>query len=128
MAYKSLYAENKEVGAAQYICELVCKNRADSTKTELPLNFWRIPQWQNYYVFQMKHAGMLLKAFPNNEHELIKFVRTKKIWSLAPRWVSTAFFEYTITESKTKKDFEKIEVVENPTFPKVKDIKIDYLD
>ena len=63
MKFDSEYSPNKQVGPAQYITELICKKRADSFKTELPIFFWRLSEWRLYFQYQIVEANKLLKRY-----------------------------------------------------------------
>ena len=125
MKYKSLYSD-REVTGVQYIAEIVCKNRADNTKTELPLNFWRIQQWKPFYFLQIKIAGELSQEY--NEQEIINFVRSQKIWSLASAWVKKSLDDFVNNRSKKKKVYEPIVAQNAETFSRKKETQLPDLD
>lgn len=128
MAYKSLYSE-KEVTSKQYICELICKNRADNTGTELPMNFWRVAPWSSYYIMQMSYISHYAKQY--EEQDLIEFVKKNKIWSMGPSWIANALDKF-IQENKNSKTrnivFKDIQIKENPTYHSKKEESLDFLD
>lgn len=63
MKYNSKYSPGKKVSPAQYITEIVCERRASSLKSKLPVFFWRLPDWKNYYIYQIRIANELLKTY-----------------------------------------------------------------
>jgi hypothetical protein len=64
--YPSKYSPGKKVTPAQYITEIVCERRASSLKTNLPVYFWRLDGWKQYYLFQIKIANELLNTYSEN--------------------------------------------------------------
>lgn len=64
--YISRYAYEKEVNPAQFIAELACANNARRLKKELPQQFWVLPEWKSYYLYQLILAYDLLKEFEDN--------------------------------------------------------------
>jgi hypothetical protein len=121
--YESIYSEGK-VSAAQYIAELVCFNRAAKLNIELPIYFWNAPQWKKFYTLQLIKANQLLKNF--EESYIIKFIRQQRIWSLAPTWIVQALEKFV--PDNLNEEFQTVEVVENPTFQRIKQTDMDFLD
>jgi len=62
-SYTSKYSPDKQITAAQYINELVCEHKAAFDKTKLPIKFWNIPQWSNFYKRNIRQIAKLLKQF-----------------------------------------------------------------
>jgi len=83
MKFDSEYSPNKQVTAAQYIAELICKKRADSTNTVLPIFFWRLDEWKNYYLYQLMQANILIKRYdPITIIQAINDKKAKTVFSL----------------------------------------------
>jgi len=61
--YPSRYSPNKEVTAAQYIIELICEKKARFDKTELPMKFWQLEVWQDFFKRNLRKVHSLLKQF-----------------------------------------------------------------
>lgn len=59
----SLYAPNELVTPAQYITELICRNKAKAAKKVLPNYFWKQPVWNRHYRLQIIAANALLKIY-----------------------------------------------------------------
>lgn len=87
--YTSIFSPDKKVTPAQYISELVCKNRATNLKMELPTQFWEAPEWLNYYKVQLLICYKYLKRY--DAEVLIKVVRNKNIWALTASWINNEF-------------------------------------
>ncbi len=90
--YESKYSPKGYVTAAQYICELICEAKARNEKKELPLKFWELKEWQNYFVFQSKYANKLLKSY--DERAIIAVLKkpaNSKTFSLAAKWLIPQF-------------------------------------
>lgn len=82
-SYHSRYNESY-ITAAQYITELICEKAAHQEHGDLPLQFWKLKRWVNYYKYQIKHAYKLLKQFPAQAIiDTLLHPRTKNVYSLA---------------------------------------------
>ena len=83
MKYESQYSPGKKVSPAQYITEIVCERRASSLKSKLPVFFWRLPDWKQYYIYQIRIANELLKSYTDKAilHAL-KLDKCKTVYSL----------------------------------------------
>jgi hypothetical protein len=64
--YISRYSPDKDVTPAQYITELICEKKAAQQDSELPIQFWKLPEWKSYYQFQIMLANKLVKKFPSD--------------------------------------------------------------
>lgn len=89
MKYTSIFSPDKKVTAAQYISELVCRNRSISLKIELPLKFWEAQEWMNYYKVQLMRCYPYLKKY--DEDVMIQVIKEKNIWSLMAKWIDKEF-------------------------------------
>jgi hypothetical protein len=106
MRYTSIFSPDKKVTAAQYISELVCKNRASNLKIELPIHFWDAPEWLKYYKAQLIVCYKFLKKY--DADVLIKIIREKNIWSLFAKWINDEFLK-----EQQKRQVVSIDVVEH---------------
>jgi hypothetical protein len=61
--YPSRYSPGGWVSAPQYITEFICEKKAQKDRKELPIKFWEIKEWRNYYRYQITLANKLLKEF-----------------------------------------------------------------
>ncbi len=61
--YPSRYSPKAYVTAAQYIIELVCEKKAKFDRTELPIQFWKLAQWRNFFMRNLRQTHKLLKGF-----------------------------------------------------------------
>lgn len=89
MKYSSIFSPGKKITAAQYITELVCKNKANFLKVNLPTKFWDYPEWAQFYKTQIYMAGRFLKYYCADA--VIKVVKEKNIWSLYAKWIVEEF-------------------------------------
>ncbi len=83
--YLSRYAPSGYVTAAQYISELMCERKA---KGDLPIRFWKIPEWIKYYKSQITACNKLLSKY-DEQHILaaLKTKQGKRIYSLRVNWL-----------------------------------------
>jgi hypothetical protein len=101
--YDSKYSPGKKVSGLKLIIEIVCENKAKKDNKELPTQFWKIKEWENYYKSQLRAASKLCKEF--GENRVLSFVRKNTIYSLYPKWVKEGIAkipEEKIEESKLK--------------------------
>lgn len=61
--YISKYSNGKKIGAAQYITEIVCENKARRENKDLHYRFWLEPYWEKYYKNQIASAHKLVKKY-----------------------------------------------------------------
>jgi hypothetical protein len=86
--YASRYSPGRYVTAAQYIIEMICEKKAAVDKIELPIRFWKRPEWANYFKMQLRQAHKLLKQY--NEKAIIRALRNpqaKRTYSLHAPWL-----------------------------------------
>lgn len=70
--YPSLFSD-KFITLSQYLAELMCDRRAKTLKKNLPNQFWKnLPEWKNYYMFQLKLARQLCNKY--SEHSIYQAV------------------------------------------------------
>lgn len=74
--YPSKYSPSKYVTAAQYIIELVCEKKAAFDKTNLPVKFWEIPKWKNFFMRNLRQVHKLLKSY--DEQAMIAALNSPK--------------------------------------------------
>ena len=91
MKYSSIFSPEVKVTAAQYIAELVCKNRAANLKVELPIHFWDQPEWCKYYKAQLFVIYKYLNRY--DSEVLIKVIKEKNIWSIFAKWINEEFLK-----------------------------------
>jgi len=76
--YPSRYSPGGWVSAPQYITELICEKKAQKDQKELPIKFWEIKEWRNYYRYQITLANKLLKEF--SAEAVIAALKDKRCW------------------------------------------------
>ena len=104
MKYSSKYSPGKQVTELQYICEIICEKNAAYSGRELPLQFWKLPQWAQYYRSQTNLAKKLLDNYSAEAIiKALKDPRTKKVYSLAAPWIIPVIKEY---EAKIKAEIK----------------------
>lgn len=91
MQYTSIFSPGKKISPAQYISELICANKANHFKINLPTKFWDYPEWAQYYKAQMFKAGQFLRYY--NAEVLIKVIKEKNIWTLFASWIVEEFLK-----------------------------------
>ncbi len=83
--YPSKYSGGFVTGV-QYIIELVCERKAQREKKDLPIKFWNLPEWANYYKSQLRSCHKLVKEY--GEKAIINMLtKNKGCFSLRPKWV-----------------------------------------
>lgn len=62
--YLSKYSPGKYVTCKQFLIETVCENRARYLKMgDLPVQFWKLPEWAKYYASQTRECSKLCKQY-----------------------------------------------------------------
>lgn len=74
--YPSKYSNGKQVGAAQYITEIICEKKARLNKQDLHYRFWVNKQWEKFYKDQIGSAYKLLKKY--SDTSIIKALNSNK--------------------------------------------------
>lgn len=99
MTYQSIYSPNKQCNALQYICELLCKKKADFDKIRLPMKFWdSMPTWDRYFKKNLRNVAKLLKKY--DERAIINVLNSPKF---AKRYsIFTDFAENLIAKEQEK--------------------------
>jgi len=64
--FKSRYSPGKDVTIAQYITELICEKKASISGKDLPIFFWKLPEWQKFYKSQIHTAYGLVRNYDSN--------------------------------------------------------------
>ena len=76
--YPSRYSPGGWVSAPQYITELICEKKAQKDRKELPIKFWEIKEWRNYYRYQITLANKLLGEF--SADAIISALKDNRCW------------------------------------------------
>ena len=112
--YPSRYSPGGWVSAPQYITEFICEKKAQKDRKELPIKFWEIKEWRNYYRYQITLANKLLKEFPATS--IMAALKDKRCWRTyslrAPMLygiIEEKEKEATVRESETSYDVAKKE-------------------
>lgn len=121
--YISKYSNNKEVGAAQYITELICENKAKKDKLDLHYRFWLNKEWASYYRNQISSAYKLVKKYDDVAIvRALKNPKAIKIYSLrAPHLIPIIEEEQTKLDNENKNltiELTRIEDVKFSSVPK----------
>lgn len=81
--FKSRYAPDTYITAAQYITEFICEHKARKDGKDLPLHFWQIPVWAKFFKMQILAANGLLKIYEAEAIVLaLKMPQARGIFSL----------------------------------------------
>ena len=78
--YPSIYSPHKFVTASQYIIELVCQKKAKKEGRDLPIQFWKLPEWQQFFKSQLRKCHLLLKQY--NEFAIINALKNNRAYSI----------------------------------------------
>lgn len=110
--WPSRYSPGGWVRADQYIIELVCERFARKKGKDLPIKFWRLPEWEKEFKSQTRSCNRLLKKY--EPKAIINAIKQRYIFSLRPKWV-----ENVIQEEQKKLDAKRLlEKVERANRPK----------
>ncbi len=96
---------------AQYVIELVCEQKAKHAKKDLPLQFWKLPEWEKYFVSQTRAVHKLLQTY--DERAIISAVKKSRIRNLMPKWVVKVVAEHD-TERKVIQSALAEEIAKRP--------------
>jgi hypothetical protein len=61
--YISKYSNGKAVSSAQFITEIICERKAQTSKQDLHYRFWVEKSWSAFYRNQIGSAHKLLKKY-----------------------------------------------------------------
>ena len=106
--YKSKYSPGKFVTADQYITELVCEKKAVKEKTTLPIKFWQLKDWKNFYRYQISVANKLIAK--HKEEFIIKALkdsRSNRIYSLKNPYILILIKQFEKYEKSTQNNLEE---------------------
>jgi hypothetical protein len=104
--FPSRYSNGKTVSAAQYVTELICENKAKTSKQDLHYRFWENKEWSAYYRNQIATANTLLKKFePRAIIDALKDPRAARIYSLRAPHLKPIIEEKQVLLDKQNKEF-----------------------
>jgi hypothetical protein len=95
MKFISKYSPNKQITPAQYIIELICERKASLNNIDLPIKFWNLPEWANFFRSQLRLCHNLLKQY--SASAIVKALRDRRcsnIYSLGAPWLKPVIEEY----------------------------------
>jgi hypothetical protein len=81
--YISKYSNGKPVSSAQFITEIICERKAQTSKQDLHYRFWVEKSWSAFYRNQIGSAHKLLKKY--SAKAIIRALNTdqgRRIYSL----------------------------------------------
>lgn len=91
--WPSRYSPKKLVSDRQYITELICENRAKSLNKDLPMKFWNLEEWKQYYIYQIKICDRLLRKYEATAIvNALKSQQGQKIYSLKVGWLENIIY------------------------------------
>lgn len=111
--YPSRYSPDAWVTPAQYIIEFVCEQKARHEGKDLPLRFWELKKWRQFFVSQTRPANKLLKKY--TPRAIINAIKNNRIRSLYPKWVLSAVAKEERTLDLERKSIIKQAVQEVET-------------
>ncbi len=86
--YPSLYSPKGYVSGAQYIIEFLCEKKAKKEGKELPIQFWKLPEWAQFFKSQLRKCHSLIKQY--SEEGIIRALNNpkgKSTYSLHAPWI-----------------------------------------
>jgi len=109
--YPSRYSPQGWVSAPQYITEFVCEKKARKDNIDLPIKFWEIKEWKNYFRYQITLANKLLKEF--SEDAIMAALKDNRCWktySLRSPFLRSIIEEKQIaTKERHSADYEIVD-------------------
>jgi hypothetical protein len=130
--YPSKYSPKGWITGQQYIIETVCEKKARKDNKELPIQFWKLPEWASFFKMQLRKARELIKKY--SEKTIIRALdnpKARNTWSLHAPWLIPIIEEEHIKVLKENEALSKVvthERVEPVVIPrKGKNSKLDML-
>lgn len=131
--YESPYSPRKQITAAQYILERVCEKKAEKEGTKLPVYFWKIPKWKQFFQIQLRKVHFYLGKY--NEKSIIRALqnpKAKNIYSLYAPWLEKIIIEEEKKLLKEKKVEQNLKIDREKKQDKIKETNnkniLDLLD
>lgn len=110
--YPSRYSPNKFVTPAQFIIEFVCERNAAQRNADLPIQFWKLPEWATFYKSQLRKCHSLLKVYSSEAIiKALKDQRAAKIYSLFAPWLIDIIKIYQAEIDKPIKKQDNVELI-----------------
>ena len=110
--YPSRYSPRGWVSAYQYVAELVCEKKAQQDCGELPIKFWDLTEWRNFYRYQITLASSLIKQYGEDcVIAALRDSRSYKTYSLR-----SSFLKSIIEEYRSQKDSEPLDRKEETSY------------
>lgn len=126
--YPSRYSPDGWVRADQYIIELICEKKARTEKKDLPVKFWKNPEWEKFFKSQLRKCKSLLAKY--SADAIIKGLQDKRAWkiySLHAPWLPEIIEEYQAIINKPVVK-EELPEMSTGTFKRKKHQKKNILD
>ena len=108
--YPSRYSPGGFVRADQYIIELICEKKAKTVKKDLPVQFWKDPEWAKFFKSQLRKCKSLLQKY--SSEAIIKGLQDKKAWNIYS--LHAPWLPEIIEKHQKKLDQPKREKEESP--------------
>ena len=114
MKFQSRYSPGKIISIYQYIVEYVCENNTKKAdrNSELPIKFWHLKEWQDFFVAQMRFCSILCKK--HDPEKILEFVKEKRIYNLAAKWIDQAIVEYEFVKKEVRTEEKRSREIKNP--------------
>lgn len=122
----SKFSPDREIREDQYIAEIICENRAANLKMSLPARFWSIPEWANFFVYQIKFIGPLIEE--HGFEKTLSFVKKRRIYNISVKWVREALSKYKYENDIPKDEVKFVDLTSDSVGVINKPKKFDYLD
>jgi len=86
--YKSRYATDTFITAAQYLAELMIERQTLKKGRKPPMYFWKLPQYEKAYRLQLRHANTLIRLYSAPAvSRALRRKEAKGLYSLGAPWL-----------------------------------------
>lgn len=110
--FKSRFADNLYISAAQYLAEVMCYRMSRKNGKDLPPRFWQQTAWKRTYFLQVLKANALLKLY--SQKAIFSAVRRLKwVYSLNNKMA----LDPVLQEEQEKLDAAAVAAAEKPAEP-----------
>lgn len=118
--YPSIYSPDKYVTASQYITELLFQKKSKFEKKDLPIRFWRNPEYSKQFVRWQRQANELVKEYGGDAIiAALKDPKSGLKWSLHTEFMLKLIDEHKLRideKNARMENSEPIQVTEGDSF------------
>lgn len=109
--YPSKYSPGGYVTAAQFIIENICEKKANTLNKTLPIQFWKLPDWANFFKSQLRKCHSLIKQY--GEIPIIRALedsKSKTTYSLHAPWLVPIIEKHSKLYAEEQKNLLNLKV------------------